>query len=147
MKRRISPQTVARYAGLHPWRAIGVWVVLLIAAVGGIALLLPGALTAQYSFVSNPDSQVGRDLLAQRMNMPQKANEVVIVSSSAQPATSAGFRATVLGIQNRIAALGPGVVDTVVSPFKGGDPRTMISADGHSAIIPIVMAGDVTKAE
>ncbi|HMK93758.1 MAG TPA: MMPL family transporter, partial [Thermoleophilia bacterium] len=104
-------------------------------------------LTAQYSFVSNPDSQVGRNLLAQRMNMPQKANEVVIVSSATQNATSPAFRNEVLGLQARLAALGPGVVDTVVSPFKGGDPRTMISADGHSAIIPIVMAGDVTKAE
>ena len=54
---------------------------------------------------------------------------------------------TVLGIQDRIAALGPGVVDSVVSAFKGGSPAAMISANGHTAIIPIVMAGDVAQAE
>ena len=45
-----------------------------------------------------------------------------------------------------IAALGSRVVDSVVSPFRGGSPAAMISANGHYAIIPIVMAGDVVQA-
>ena len=49
-------------------------------------------------------------------------------------------------MQDRIAALGPGVVDSVVSAFKGGSPAAMISANGHTAIIPVVMAGDVVRA-
>ena len=146
MRGRISPQTVARYSALHPWRTIGLWAVLLLAAMAVIGSLLSGALTAQYSFVGKPDSQVGRDLLAQRMGMPQKANEIVVVSSSTQAATSPAFRQEVLGLQGRIAALGPGVVDSVVSPFRGGNPAAMISASGHTAIIPIVMAGDVIRA-
>jgi RND superfamily putative drug exporter len=146
MRRRISPQTIARFAATHPWRSIGVWAGLLVVAVVAIGALLPGALTAQYSFVSNPDSQVGRDLLASRMNMPQKANEIVVVSSATTPATSAAFKAEVLGLQQKITALGPGVVDSVVSAYQGGVPQ-MISADGHTAIIPIVMAGDLNKAE
>ena len=81
MTRRISPQTVARYSALHPWRTIGLWAVLLLAAFGLISTLLPGALTAQYSFFGNPPSQVGADLLSQRMGMPQKADEIVVVSS------------------------------------------------------------------
>ena len=146
MRGRISPQTVARYSALHPWRTIGLWAVLLLAAMAVIGSLLSGALTAQYSFVGKPDSQVGRDLLAQRMGMPQKANEIVVVSSSTQAATSPAFRQEVLGLQSRIAALGPGVVDSVLSPFRGGNPAAMISANGHTAIIPIVMAGDVIRA-
>jgi RND superfamily putative drug exporter len=146
MRGRISPQTVARYSALHPWKTIGLWAVLLLAAMAVIGSLLSGALTAQYSFVGKPDSQVGRDLLAQRMGMPQKANEIVVVSSSTQAATSPAFRQEVLGLQSRIAALGPGVVDSVVSPFRGGNPAAMISANGHTAIIPIVMAGDVVRA-
>ena len=51
-----------------------------------------------------------------------------------------------LGLQGRIAALGPGVVDSVVSAFRGGSPAAMISANGRTAIIPIVMAGDVVEA-
>src|SRR5271169_282992 len=137
MRGRISPQTIARYSALHPWRTIGLWAVLLVVAFGIISTLLSGALTAQYSFFGSPPSKVGADLLSQRMGMPQKADEIVIVSSPTRTAASPAFRQTVLGIQDRIAALGPGVVDSVVSAFKGGSPAAMISANGHTAIIPV----------
>ena len=68
------------------------------------------------------------------------------MSSASQTATSPAFRQEVLGLQGRIAALGPGVVDSVESAFKGGSPAAMISANGRTAIIPIVMAGDVVEA-
>ncbi|HUK76835.1 MAG TPA: MMPL family transporter [Thermoleophilia bacterium] len=146
MRRRISPQTVARYSAIHPWKTIGLWAVLVVIAFGLIGAFLPGALTAQYTFISNPGSRKGADLLEQRMGMPQKAHEIVVVTSPGQTASSPAFRDEVLGLQSRIAALGPGVVDSVVSAFRGGSPAAMISADGRTAIIPIVMAGDVVKA-
>jgi putative drug exporter of the RND superfamily len=143
---KISPQTVARASALHPWRTIGIWVVLLFGAFALISALLSGALTTQASFLGSPQSKVGADLLSQRLDMPRKANEVVVVSSPGQVATSPAFRQEVLGLQGRIAALGSGVVDSVVSPFRGGSPAAMVSANGHYAIIPIVMAGDIVKA-
>jgi putative drug exporter of the RND superfamily len=143
---RLSTTTLARGSARRPWLTLGVWAAALIVAAAVIALVLPGTLTAQYTFLGNPASQVGRDLLQQRMNMPQKANEVVIVRSTATSATTPAFRAEVLGLQQRIAALGPGVVDSAVSAYRGGN-NTLISADGHTAIIPVVMAGDLTTAE
>ena len=80
------------------------------------------------------------------MNLPQKANEVVIVRSPQSAATDAAFRSAVLAVQRDISALGPGVVDSTVSAFRGGD-KTLLSADGRTAIIPVVMAGDLTQAE
>ena len=47
---KISPQTVAPPARSHPWRTIGVWVVLLFGAFALISALLSGALTTQASF-------------------------------------------------------------------------------------------------
>ena len=93
-----------------------------------------------------PTRSVGRDLLQQRLDMPQKANEVVIVRSTQATATDPAFRAAVLALQRDINALGPAVVDGAVSAFQGGD-KTLISADGRTAIIPVVMAGDLTQAE
>ena len=78
--------------------------------------------------------------------MPQKANEVVIVRSTQATATDPAFRTAVLALQRDINALGPAVVDGAVSAFQGGD-KTLISADGRTAIIPVVMAGDLTQAE
>ena len=142
---RLSTTTLARASARRPWLTLALWAAALIAAVAVIALVLPGTLTAQYSFLGNPDSQRGRDLLQQRMNVPQKANEVVIVRSP-QSATDPAFRSAVLAIQRDISALGPGVVDSAVSAYQGGD-KTLLSADGRTAIIPVVMAGDLTQAE
>jgi putative drug exporter of the RND superfamily len=138
--------TLARGAAKRPWLTVALWGLALVAAAAAIVLVLPGTLTAQYTFLGNPDSQRGRDLLQQRLNMPQKANEVVIVRSAGTSAGTPAFRSEVLGLQQRIAALGPGVVDSVLSAYKGGN-STLVSADGHTAIIPVVMAGDLTQAE
>ena len=146
MASRLSSPALARAAALHPWRTVALWAAALVAAVAIIALLLSGSLTAQYSFIGNPDSQVGRDLLAERMNMPIKANEVVIVRSQTQTTSDPAFKAFALDLQRQIAQLGPGVVDGVASAWQGGD-KTMISSDGRAAILPLVMAGDVTQAE
>ncbi|MGE5229285.1 MAG: MMPL family transporter [Deltaproteobacteria bacterium] len=143
---RLSTTALARGSARRPWLTLALWAAALAAIVAVIVLVLPGTLTAQYSFLGNPDSQRGRDLLQQRMNMPQKANEIVIVRSTQATASDPAFRAAVLSLQNDIAALGPTVVDGAVSAYRGGD-KTLISADGRTAIIPVVMAGDLTQAE
>ena len=143
---RLSPTALARGAARRPWLTIGMWGLALAAAAAVIALVLPGSLTAQYSFLGNPDSRRGLDLLQQKMNIPQKANEVVIVRSSGASASDPAFRAYVLALQRRIAALGPGVVDGVASAWQGGS-KAMVSADGRTAILPLTMAGDLTTAE
>ena len=143
---RLSTTTLARGSARRPWLTLGIWAAALVVAAAVIVVVLPGTLTAQYTFLGNPGSQHGRNLLQQRLNMPQKANEVVIVRSTATDAASPAFRSEVLGLQQRIAALGPGVVDSVASAYQGGD-KSLISADGHTAIIPLVMAGDLTQAE
>ena len=143
---RLSTSSLARGSARRPWLTVGIWMLALLAAGGIIAFVLPGSLTAQYSFLGNPDSKRGLDLTEQRLNLPQKANEVVIVRSQTASATDPAFRAGVLALQKDIAALGPGVVDSVASAYKGGD-KTLISADGRTTILPIVMAGDLTQAD
>ena len=143
---RLSTTTLARGAARRPWLTVSLWVVALLAAGAIIALVLPGSLTAQYSFFGKPDSKVGQQLLAQRMGMPQKANEVVLVRSPSATVTDPAFRAEVLGLQKKIAALGPSVVDGVGSYYAGGG-KTLASADGHTTILPIVMAGNLVQAE
>jgi RND superfamily putative drug exporter len=122
------------------------WGLALIAAVAAIVLVLPGSLTAQYSFLGNPDSKRGTDLLQQRMALPQKANEVIIMRSGGTTAADPAFRTRVLELQRDVEALGPGVVDSVASAWRGGD-ETLVSGDGRTAILPVVMAGDLTAAE
>ncbi|HTX69971.1 MAG TPA: MMPL family transporter [Thermoleophilia bacterium] len=143
---RLSPTSLARGAARRPWLTVTMWIVGLLVAATVIVLVLPGTLTAQYTFLGNPDSKRGLDLLQQRMHLPQKANEVVIVRSGGTTTASPAFRAYVLGLQRQIAAVGPGVVDSVASAWRGGG-KTLVSADGRTAILPIQMAGDLNAAE
>ena len=143
---RLSSSTLARGAARRPWLAIGLWALGLAAAAAAIALILPGTLTTQHTFSNEPEAQVGSDLLADRMDMPWKANEVVIVRSQTHSASAPAFRSFVLQLQGDVAALGPSVVDAAISPYMGGD-QSLISADGRTVILPIVMAGDVIQAE
>jgi len=125
---------------------VGIWIFAILAAGVVIALVLPSSLTAQYSFLGRPDSKTGQELLAQKMDMPQKANEVVIVRSQTATVNDPAFRAAVVVLQAQLAALGPGVVDGVASYYRG-EGKTLASADGHTTILPIVMAGDLALAE
>ena len=143
---RLSTTNLARGSARRPWLTLALWGGVLLAAGAIIALVLPGTLTAQYSFLGNPDSKQGLDLLQQRLNLPQKANEVVIVRSQTESATDPAFRAGVLALQRDLAALGPGVVDSVISAYEGGD-QTLVSADGRTTILPVVMAGDLAQAD
>ncbi|NLE22777.1 MAG: MMPL family transporter, partial [Actinobacteria bacterium] len=143
---RLSTTALARGSARRPWLTLGLWAAALAGAAAVILLVLPGSLTAQYSFLNDPDSQHGRELLEERLDLPQKANEVVIVRSDGPTAEDPVFRAYVLGLQRDIAALGPGVVEGVASAWRGGD-QTLVSADGRTAILPLVMAGDLTDAE
>ena len=50
----------------RPRLTLALWGAALVAVGAIIAPRAPGTLTAEYSFVGNPDSQVGRDLLAEQ---------------------------------------------------------------------------------
>jgi RND superfamily putative drug exporter len=143
---RLSTTTLAQGSARRPWLTLGIWLVALLAAGAVIALVLPGSLTAQYSFLGRPDSKTGQDLLAAKMGMPQKANEVVIVRSPTATVSDPAYRADVLALQQRLTALGPTVVDSVAS-YYGGGGQALVSADRHTTILPIVMAGNLTQAE
>jgi len=143
---RLSTTSLARGSARRPWLTVGAWALALAAAAAVIVFLLPGSLTAQYTFFGDPGSQVGRQLLADRMGVPQKANEVIVVRSPSLTADDPVFRAAVLRLQRQVTALGPGVVDGVASAYAGGG-KALVSADGHTTILPIVMAGDLAQAE
>ncbi len=143
---RLSTTTLARGSARKPWLTVGIWVLALLGAGAIIAFVLPGSLTAQYSFLGQPDSKTGQELLAQKLDMPQKANEIVIVRSQSATVSDPAFRAAVVALQTRLTALGPEVVDGVASYYRGGG-KELAAADGHSTILPLVMAGDLAQAE
>ena len=51
---RLSTTTLARASARRPWLTLALWGAALVAAGAIIALVLPGTLTAQYSFLGDP---------------------------------------------------------------------------------------------
>jgi len=136
---------MARGSARHPWRVIGVWLVLL--AIGGLltSRLLSGALTTQTRSANNPESDQAQTLLQQRLSGPRHATEIVIARSSSLTTDAPAFRAYVEELQRQIRALGPGVVKQSADWFASKNPQ-LVSADRHATLIPVTMAGSLDDA-
>ena len=60
---RLNPETIARASSRHPWRTIGVWV-LLIGVMGFVSQrYLAGVLTQDIAFTNRPDSVKVQDAI------------------------------------------------------------------------------------
>jgi putative drug exporter of the RND superfamily len=153
MSRRTSAKTtagfterLARSSATHPWRAVGVWLTIIVVAVLSVSSLLGSGLTSEMKqHGRQPDSTIAQRLIEDRMTGPQKMSEFVIVRSAAHTTKDAAFRAYVTGLAGEIGGLGRDVVESVATYYQTKD-ATLVSRDGHSTLIPVVMAGDLNTA-
>ena len=140
-------ERLARASATHPWRATATWLALVAVAVLSMGALLGSGITSNMKFRGGePDSMRGQDLVQQRLSGPQRSTDFVIVRSAAYTVGGPRFRAYVEGLAGRIGRLGPGVVENVSTLYTSHDP-TLRSRDGHATLIPVVMAGDLDRAE
>ena len=139
-------ERLARSSASHPWRTMGVWLAIIIAAVLGVSSLLGGGLTSEMKqHGRQPDSTIAQRLIEDRITGPQKTTEFVIVRSAAYTAEDAAFKAYVTGLASEIDGLGSGVVEGVATFYQTGDP-TLVSEDGHVMLVPVILAGDLNAA-
>jgi RND superfamily putative drug exporter len=153
MPRRTSPKTstgfterLARSSATHPWRTIGIWVAIIVAAVLSMNSLLSSGLTSETKqHGTQPDSTIGLELIQDRMTGPQKMSEFVIVRSAAHTVEDAAYSAYVDELAGEIAGLGGGIVESVATYYQTKDP-TLVSKDGHAMLVQVVLAGDLNTA-
>ena len=55
---KINPETLARASSHHPWRVIGIWLMLFVIMGGVTGTLLSGVLTTDISFTTPKDDLV-----------------------------------------------------------------------------------------
>ena len=139
-------ERLARAAATHPWRTLSIWAALIAAAVAGTATLLGSGLTQEMQFRGDkPDSLVGFELIEDRLTGPQRLTDFVIVRADGLSVDDPAFERYVTALAADITALGPDVVESVTTTYATGDP-TLVSKDGHGALLPVVMAGDQDQA-
>ena len=120
----LSTEALARGSARHPWRAVVSWVLTVAVSVALISTFLSDALTTQFVFTNDPESQRGFDLIEELRGLPNSTNEVVIVRSETLTVDDPAFRQAVERVVGDLQALGPEVIrqETLVSrkrTFRG----------------------------
>ena len=121
---------------------------LLVVALGIVSSLLEDALTTEFKFTNDPDSERGDKLLEERLRGPRKVNEIVIVQSESLTVDDPAFQARVESLFAQIASLGDEVIAGGVHYYLFGDFRdeSLVSDDRKTTILPFVMAGEFDAA-
>jgi RND superfamily putative drug exporter len=134
---------IARRSARHPWWVVGLWVVLLV--VGGIlAANVNSILTNDAEPANNPDSARATDLIEARLRGPERAREVVVVSSDTLTIDDPAFRERVDGVLAELRGL-DGIVESATSYYESGD-ATLVSDDRRTTLLPVTLAGDFDTA-
>jgi uncharacterized membrane protein YdfJ with MMPL/SSD domain len=140
----LSTEGLARASSRRPWRTIAVWGVLVVAAIGATAALLPGALTTDVEVTNNPESERAARVLQRHFppthDNPAVAGEILVVRSESHAVEEPAFRRFVA----RLVREGRSrrVVFGARSYLTDRDP-SLVSGDRHATIVPLLLGGEV----
>jgi uncharacterized membrane protein YdfJ with MMPL/SSD domain len=136
-------ERLARMSAGHPWWVVASW------ALGFVVMMaassqIGSALTTEFAVLNNPDSVVGADLLEERLRGEERALEFIIVRADGLTVDDEAYQDVVAGIVADVRGL-DGTVLSAVSFFDTGAPA-MVSADGGSSLVQVVIAGKAAEA-
>ncbi len=146
----LSTERLARTGARRPWVVVGIWLVLFLAG-GFLASGVGGVLTNEMTFISEPDSVKGFNLIEDRLRGPDKAKEFVIVRSDTMTVDDAQFRAFVEGLTARLRDTTNADGSAVVDPkgtfsFYDTQNAGLVSSDRRTTIIQATLLGEMTEA-
>ena len=143
---RLSPRALARASSRRPWRTIGIWLLALVVAGTVTSRLLGDALTTDVDLLNEPEAKRAQTLLEGRLRGPERATEMVIVSSGSATVDDPAFHAYVDRLRTALAGLGPEVVLGTQTYYQSGDQH-LVSADRRTTLIPTTLAGSRWEAD
>jgi RND superfamily putative drug exporter len=117
MRTLLTPARVGRWSARHPWQAIALWLVFVLAAVG--ALVVTGSKQLQNGSVG--ESARGDSLLDQHQ-IGRTPRAYVYLHSDSLLAGAPAFRSAIRDVEQRMTALGT-------------QATVQISHDGHAALV------------
>jgi len=129
---------VARAAANHPWRVVGLWVVLLITAYFAAGTMNLAASTS----TAGTEATKAKDLIDQRLRPQTPPQEFIVVESPTMTADEAGYASLVDWLVGDLRALKE--VNSVAS-YRDGS-QGLVSKDGHTALIQVTLTGDMADA-
>ncbi|MDP9363632.1 MAG: MMPL family transporter [Chloroflexota bacterium] len=143
MRSFFSTAALAGASARHPWRTLGLWLLIVVAA--GV-LAGTGNISAEDDFTNTPDAKRAHELIEARMDGAASLTETIVVQADATTVDDPAFRAVVEDTAARLAAM-PDVVANVATYYQAeaaGAPEAeaLVSADRRTTILPVTLAGD-----
>jgi RND superfamily putative drug exporter len=143
MLSRFSTERIARFSARRPWLVVAAWAVLAVAGVW-FAQGIGDVVTADATLGGNVEFARADALIDERMPGSEHPTEQVVVRSDELTAIEPRFQAYVEQLTEHLS--GVESVLAVMSPFDAANAG-LISADGHTAVIPVVLDGSGGDAE
>ena len=149
---RLNPETLARASSRHPWRTVGIWLVVLVAGFGASATILSGALTTDIDFTNNPEAKRAMQILEERKLEQDVIPETIVLVGDEGAVQDAAFAERVNSALDDLRDLGPNVVSQVPEGYPlpeelANDPQVAAlgpipSQDGTSVLFTVILAGN-----
>jgi uncharacterized membrane protein YdfJ with MMPL/SSD domain len=137
-------ERLAGASSRHPWRTIAAWVGALLLAFACIAALLPGRLTTEGGAAGNPEFREAQRIESSAFppNPRLAYSDIVLVRSERYTVDRPQFRAFVVRLAQEGRATGK-ILNARL--FYRTHDRSLVSADRHATIIPILVGdtGDI----
>jgi RND superfamily putative drug exporter len=151
---KINPQSVAKASATHPWRTLGVWILVLAAGIAGAATLLGPALTTEVNFTNTPEAKRAEEVLKKELTGPDQITETFIVIGKDVGVQDPAFADHVNGIIADVAALGKSAVTASPASFPPPAQQSPLQAalgpfpseDGKAVLFSVVLRGDIDAA-
>ena len=135
-----SPEALARRSARHPWITVGIWALVLVAAIILIVTLIGDALTTDIGPISYVESKQAYDLLNERFYLPgRESTEIVLVKSTSRTVEDPAFQEFVEGLFADISALGPEVVIQGAHYYQAGD-ESLVSLDRRTTALTFTLS-------
>jgi RND superfamily putative drug exporter len=140
----LSTRSLAGASARHPWRVLGAWLAVTVAAVVAIVGLLGGSLTTEGAPTNNPESERALDARFEAFPPdPERAfSDILVVRSEEHTVDASQFEAFVRGF---VADTGVESLDVERTWFSTGD-ESLVSEDRHATIVAVALAEDDTEA-
>jgi putative drug exporter of the RND superfamily len=141
-----SPESLARASSRHPWRTIGLWVVL-IATMGFVSSQLLGdVLTQEFEFTNEPESVRAQEIIDRKFGTNgAEDTEFVIVRSRTLTIQDAPFEEAVRGLQSELGTLdeeilaSPPLTYYDVAEQSPEQAAGLVSDDGRATLITVAL--------
>jgi RND superfamily putative drug exporter len=141
---KLSPEALARASSRHPWRTIGIWVVV-IGTMGYLSSQLLGdVLTQEFEFTNDPESVRAQEVIDEKFGNGEEvaSTEFFIVGSESLTVEDPEFEQAVRGLQEEIGTLGEELAGPPVTYYDVAEQSPeqaagLVSENGQATLISV----------